>query len=111
LLESGFLKQKEFTDAVTNELVCLFVDSPRDKSKLSEKARVQNPKLVKKYGITSYPSIMFLAANGNKIADAEVPKTAVSGEWGKSLVAAAKGHAAKAAAAAKPVAKKPNAVK
>lgn len=106
MLESGFLNQKEFTNAVTNDLVCLFIDSPRDKSRLSAKARTQNPKLVTKYGIDRYPSIMFLAANGNKIADAEVPKTASPGEWGKALVAAAKGYAAKTAASAKPAAAK-----
>lgn len=111
LLESQFLVKKEFTAAVKKDIVCLFVDSPRDKSRLSEKARTQNPKLVKKYGIDRYPSVMFIDANGNKIADAEVPKTADPGAWGKSLVAAAKGYAAKAAAAAKPAAPKPEAAK
>ena len=92
LLESGILVKQEFTDAVTNDLVCLFVDSPNDKSRISEKARVQNPKLVKKYGIQRYPSILLLDAKGNKIAE---PKgmSLSPGEWGKSLVLASKSAA------------------
>jgi len=92
MLESQFLSKKEFTDAVTNDLVCLFVDSPRDNSVLSAKAREQNPKLVKKYGITTYPSIMFLDSKGGKIADAK-PMMTTPGEWGKYLVAEAKKNA------------------
>lgn len=114
LLESQFLVKKEFTAAVKKDLVCLYIDSPRDKSRLSEKARTQNPKLVRKYGINQYPSVMFIDADGNKIADAEVPKTVDPGAWGKALVAAAKGYAAKAAAkpaAPKPAAAKPEAAK
>ena len=89
MLEAGFLSKKDFTDAVTNDLVCLFVDSPRDTSKLSEKARGQNPNLVKKYGIATYPSVMFLDAKGGKVADAK-PMATTPGAWGKYLVAEAK---------------------
>lgn len=92
MLESEFLSKKEFTDSVTNNLVCLFIDSPSDKSKLSAKAREQNPKLVKKYGINRYPSVMFLDSKGDKIADANVTKLS-AGELGKSLVAAAQAQA------------------
>lgn len=89
VLESQFLSKQEFTDAVTNDLVCLFVDSPNDKSLISEKARVQNPKLVKKYGIKGYPTVMYIDAKGEKIADAK--RMSLSpGEWGKYLVSASK---------------------
>lgn len=101
MLESGFLVKKEFTDAVKNDLVCLYVDNPKDTSVLSAKAREQNPKLVKKYGITSYPSVMFLDSKGVKIADAK-PEMVSPGEWGRHLVAQAKALAAKAAPAAAP---------
>ena len=95
LLESQFLSKKEFTDAVTNDLVCLYIDSPNDKSLISEKAREQNPKLVKKYGIKGYPSVMFIDAKGEKIADAKRMKLSPA-EWGKYLVAAAKPDPVKA---------------
>ena len=89
MLDSQFLSKQAFTDAVTNDLVCLFVDSPRDTSVLSAKAREQNPKLVKKYGITTYPSVMFLDAKGGKVADVK-PMATTPGAWGKYLVAEAK---------------------
>ncbi len=89
MLDQQFLSKKEFTDAVTNDLVCLYIDSPNDKSLISEKAREQNPKLVKKYGIKGYPSVMFIDAKGEKIADAKRMKLSPA-EWGKYLVAAAK---------------------
>ena len=89
MLDQQFLSKQEFTDAVTNDLVCLYIDSPNDKSRLSEKAKEQNPKLVKKYGIKSYPSVMFIDAKGEKIADAKRMKLTPA-EWGKYLVAAAK---------------------
>ena len=94
LLDQQFLAKQEFTDAVTNDLVCLYIDSPNDKSRLSEKARTQNPKLVKKYGIKGYPSVMFIDAKGEKIADAKRMKLTPA-EWGKYLVAAAKPDPAK----------------
>lgn len=95
MLDQQFLSKQEFTDAVTNDLVCLYIDSPKDKSLISEKAREQNPKLVKKYGIKGYPSVMFIDAKGEKIADAKRMKLTPA-EWGKYLVAAAKPDPAKA---------------
>ena len=95
MLDQQFLSKKEFTDAVTNDLVCLYIDSPNDKSLISEKAREQNPKLVKKYDIKGYPSVMFIDAKGEKIADAKRMKLSPA-EWGKYLVAAAKPDPVKA---------------
>jgi len=94
MLDQQFLSKQEFTDAVTNDLVCLYIDSPKDKSLISEKAREQNPKLVKKYGIKGYPSVMFIDSKGEKIADAKRMKLTPA-EWGKYLVAAAKPDPAK----------------
>ena len=99
-LEGDFLSKQEFTDAVTNDLVCLFVDSPRDKSALSEKAREQNPKLVKKFGVNGYPSVMFIDSKGEKIADAK-RKNVAPAEWGKYLVKAAKSASVNAPLVAK----------
>ena len=107
LLESGFLVKKEFTEAVTNDLVCLYVDSPKNTSILSANAREQSPKLVKKYGITTMPSVMFIDAKGKKLADAKIALM-TPGEWGKSLVSAAKKLKAAAPAADKPQPKPSN---
>ena len=89
VLESQFLSKQEFTDAVTNDLVCLYIDSPNDKSRISEKAREQNPKLVKKYDIKGYPTVMYIDAKGEKIADAKRMKLS-PGEWGRYLVSASR---------------------
>ena len=89
MLDQQFLSKQEFTDAVTNDLVCLFIDSPKDKTRLSEKAREQNPKLVEKYGVNSFPSVMFINAKGEKIGSAKSMKLSPA-EWGKYLVAASK---------------------
>ena len=99
-LEGEFLSKQEFTDAVTNDLVCLFVDSPRDKSSLSEKARAKNPELVKKFGINGYPTVMFIDSKGEKIAEAK-RKSVTPAEWGKYLVKAAKSAAVNAPLVAK----------
>jgi len=91
-LEGDFLSKREFTDAVTNDLVCLFVDSPNDKSRLSEKAREKNPGLVKKFGVRGFPTVMFIDSKGEKIADAK-RRDMKPAEWGKYLVKAAKSAA------------------
>ena len=40
------------------------IDSPNDQSLLSEKAKKQNGKLVKKYGVRGFPTVLILDAKG-----------------------------------------------
>jgi len=67
-LEGEVLSKKEFTAAAAKFLVLLYVDSPQDKSLLSEKARAQNPGLCEKYAIRGYPTALLLDATGKKLA-------------------------------------------
>ena len=53
-----------FRKGATNRYVLLMIDSPRDNSLLSEKAREQNPKLVEKYRITGFPTVLVLDEKG-----------------------------------------------
>jgi thioredoxin-related protein len=88
-LERNYLSKAEFTKSVSGDLVLLFVDSPRDKSYMTEKAKALNPQLFKKYGIRGVPTLMFLDSKGEKLAVAQR-----SGEkpaqWGRMLVEKAK---------------------
>ena len=64
VLEEGYLSKKDFVKEATKKLELVFIDSPRDKSRLSEKAQKNNPALVKKYAIRGFPTAMFIAADG-----------------------------------------------
>ena len=48
VLEQGYLSKKDFVKEASKKLELVFIDSPRDKSMLSDKARENNPALVKK---------------------------------------------------------------
>jgi len=63
LEEEVFAKEAFLKDA-TNRYELVFVDSPRDKTRLSEKAKKRNPELVKKYAIRGYPTVLVLDAQG-----------------------------------------------
>ena len=88
-LERNYLSKSEFTRAVTNDLVLLFVDRPRDKSYMTEKAKELNPRLFEKYAIRGVPTLMFLDAKGRQIGLAQ-RSDASPDEWGRSLVKRAK---------------------
>ena len=95
VLEKDYLSKREFTDAVTNDLVCLFVDNPNDKSVLSEKAKANNERLTRKYEVHGFPTLMFIDAKGSKVCDAKRRKMK-PGEWGRFLVSSAKDAVRKA---------------
>ena len=67
-LDSEVFAQPEFLAGATNKFVLVMIDSPSDKSLLSEKAKAQNPELVKKFGIRGFPTVLLLDADGNKVA-------------------------------------------
>ena len=87
-LEEEFLSKEEFTKAVEKDLVLLYIDTPNDTSRLDLKAASVNPKLVKRYGVRGFPTLMFIDGKGEKLADAERKKMAPA-EWGRYLVEAA----------------------
>lgn len=67
-LDAQVFDTDAFRRGSTNRYVLLMVDSPHDKSLLSENAREQNPKLVKKYRITGFPTVLVLDEKGEVLA-------------------------------------------
>ena len=63
-LDTEVFAQPEFLKGVKKDFVLVMVDSPKDKALLSEKATKQNPELVKKYGISGYPTVLIMDAAG-----------------------------------------------
>ena len=63
-LDSEVFAKPEFLKGVKKDFILVMIDSPRDKSLLSEKAAKQNPELQKKYSISGYPTVLIMDAAG-----------------------------------------------
>ena len=63
-LDKEVFAQEAFISVATNKYVLLMVDRPRDKSVLSEKAKKQNPELIRKYKIQGFPTVLLLDGDG-----------------------------------------------
>lgn len=68
VLDSEVFSKKEFLDSVKDKFVLVFIDSPQDKSCLSDLAKKQNKKLVDDYNIRGFPSVLILDETGKQIA-------------------------------------------
>jgi len=68
-LEREVFAQPEFVPAVEKDYVLVYIDSPGNKGVLSERAKTENPKLVKKYGIKGFPTAIVLDGDGKKVAE------------------------------------------
>lgn len=68
-LEREVLSHDAFLAGVTNDFVLVFVDSPSDKSVLSDHAKAANPALVKKYEVKGYPTALVLDGDGKKVGE------------------------------------------
>lgn len=66
-LDAEVFDTDDFRKGATNRYVLLMVDSPRDKSLLTEKARKQNPQLVEKYRIEGFPTVLILNEKGKML--------------------------------------------
>ena len=84
-LEQECLSKPEFVEEAKKNMILVFIDSPRDKSLLSETAKKRNPELVKKYKISGYPTVMFIDSDGEG-SEASRPGKGVSpADYAKSL--------------------------
>ena len=63
-LDREVFAKPEFLKGVKKDFVLVMIDSPRDKSLLSEKAAKQNPVLQRQYKISGYPTVLILDAEG-----------------------------------------------
>ncbi len=63
-LDKEVFAKPEFVEQASKDFVLVLIDSPNDKSKLSAKAKKENPKLCKKYKIKGYPTVLLMDAEG-----------------------------------------------
>jgi len=66
-LDKEVFDTEVFRKDATNRYVLLMIDTPQDKSRLSEKAKTQNPALLKKYAIRGFPTVLMLDKDGKVI--------------------------------------------
>lgn len=66
-LEKEVFSDKTFAESLKDDYELVFIDSPRDKSRLSETAKAKNPKLTKQYKIQGFPSFVVLKADGSEL--------------------------------------------
>ncbi len=66
-LEGEVLSKPEFVSAVTNDYVLVYIDTPQNIYVLSDRAKIENPKLVAKYGIQGFPTALILTGDGEKV--------------------------------------------
>lgn len=69
VLEREVFARPEFVGAVGKDYVLVFIDSPANKGVLGERAKKENPKLVKKYGIKGFPTAVILDGDGKKVGE------------------------------------------
>ena len=56
-LEKDYLAKPEFVEAARKDFVLVFIDSPRDKSVLSDVAQKNNADLLKRYKVRGFPTV------------------------------------------------------
>ena len=66
-LDKEVFDTEGFCSVATNAYILLMVDSPNDQGLLSEKAKKQNPELVKKYEVRGFPTVLVLDAKGEVV--------------------------------------------
>ena len=67
-LEKEVFSDATFAPAVKDKYELVFIDSPRDKSRLSETAKAKNPGLTKQYKVRGFPSYVVLKSDGTEVA-------------------------------------------
>lgn len=67
-LDKEVFSHEAFKKGVEGKFVLVEIDSPRDKTKLSEETQAQNKELVKTYGVRGYPTILLCDAEGKPYA-------------------------------------------
>ena len=68
-LEEEVLSDPLFVAGVMDDYVLVFIDSPQNKSLLSNRAKAENEKLTQKYGIRGFPTALILDGDGKKVGE------------------------------------------
>lgn len=64
-LEREVFSDASFAEAVKARYELVFIDSPSDKSRLSERAKAKNPGLTQAYKVRGFPSYVILKSDGS----------------------------------------------
>ena len=67
-LDREVLTKQEFLDGIENDYILVYIDSPSNLNLLSERAKVENPKLVEQYRIEGFPIALILDGDGQVLA-------------------------------------------
>jgi len=92
-LESKVLSRYEFRSGVANDYVLVYIDTPENKSRLSEHAKAANPKIVEKYDVEGFPTTIVLDGDGKELAR-ESGYNGKANEYVKKLMDLRKGNPA-----------------
>ncbi len=68
-LEKEVLSDPVFVAGVMDDYVLVYIDSPQDKTLLSDHGKAENEKLTKKYGIRGFPTAIILDGAGKKVGE------------------------------------------
>ncbi len=68
-LEKEVFSDPLFVVGALDEFVLVFIDDPMDKSLLSDHAKAENKKLIKKYEIKGFPTALVMDGDGKKVGE------------------------------------------
>jgi len=66
-MDAEVFSQKDFIGPASKKYVLVMIDSPSNKSILSDLAAEQNPKLTSEYGVAGFPSMVITDSNGKTV--------------------------------------------
>lgn len=70
-LERDLLFKTQFVEGVKDNWELVYIDSPKDASRLSDLAKRQNGGLRGKYGVSGFPSVFILDPKGEKLGNGD----------------------------------------
>ena len=68
-LEKEVFADPLFVAGTKDDYVLVFIDDPSDRNLLSDHAKAENKKLIKKYEIEGFPTALILDGDGNKVGE------------------------------------------
>lgn len=66
-LEKEVFSDATFAPALADDYELVFIDSPNDKSRLSDLAKAKNPGLTKKFKVRGFPTFVILKSDGSEL--------------------------------------------
>ncbi len=66
-MDEEVFSQPKFVREASKKYVLVMIDSPSDKSILSKVARKQNQKLVEKYSVSGFPTVVIANPEGERV--------------------------------------------